>query len=496
MNVRDEPGALAHTLLLEEVMLVRQIVDPKLAQFAYLIGCPRSGEAIVIDPERDVDRYFEVAARHTLRIVAAADTHIHADYVSGLREMAARGLLVYASKEGGREWQYEWLLHGDYRHRLLSHGDQFSVGYIEFRAVHTPGHTPEHLSYLVRDAGAGARDFIALASGDFIFVGDVGRPDLLERAAGVIGVMEPSARAQFASIQREFRDLPEFLQVWPAHGAGSACGKSLGDVPTSTVGYELRTNPSIQAAVDEQAFVEYILAGQPEPPLYFARMKRDNRRGPELLPALPAPLALDAAGVAALENRRDVAVLDTRSRAAFLTGHLAGSILAELDYQFCAIAGSYVQEGTPVYLLVDEARVDEAVRALIRVGLDRIAGYFTPETLADFARAGGSLRQTERIRMGELEARRVHGGVQVLDVRGVVEYEAGHVPDALHIPHTRLGVQLGQLPAKTPLLVHCNSGARAAAAVSLLEREGFVAIDVDDRFANYRPVDLTVGEIS
>ena len=163
-------------------------------------------------------------------------------------------------------------------------------------AVHTPGHTPEHLSYLVRDAGGGAKDFIALASGDFVFVGDVGRPDLLERAAGMVGVMEPSARAQFASIQREFRGLPEFIQVWPAHGAGSACGKSLGDVPTSTVGYELRTNRSIHAAVDEQTFVDFILAGQPEPPLYFARMKRDNRRGPELLPALPSPALLQRCG--------------------------------------------------------------------------------------------------------------------------------------------------------------------------------------------------------
>jgi hydroxyacylglutathione hydrolase len=222
-------------------------------------------------------------------------------------------------------------------------------------------------------------------------------------------------------------------------------------------------------------------------------MKRDNRRGPELMPALPAPPPLDAAGIAALENRRDVAVLDTRPRAEFLAGHLAGAILAELDYQFCAIAGSYVEEGTPIYLLVDETRLDEAVRALIRVGLDRVAGYFTPGTLAEFARAGGSLRQTETIEMGDLETRRLGGGVQVLDVRGAAEYNAGHVPGALHIPHTRLGVQLGQLPAKTPLLVYCNSGARAAAAVSLLEREGFQAIDVNDPFANYRSTDQTVA---
>ena len=474
-------------------MLVRQIADPKLAQFAYLVGCPRTGEAIVIDPERDVDRYFEAAARHKLRLVAAADTHIHADYLSGLREMAARGVLVYASREGGTDWQYEWLLHSDYRHRLLAHGDQFSVGFIEFQAVHTPGHTPEHLSYLVRDAGSGATEFIALASGDFVFVGDVGRPDLLERAAGMIGVMEPSARAQFASINRMFRPLPEFLQLWPAHGAGSACGKSLGDVPTSTVGYELRTNRSIQAASDEQTFIEFILAGQPEPPLYFARMKRDNRRGPELLTALPAPARIGAAELERLRNRHDVAVLDTRTRGAFFAGHLAGSILAELDYQFCSIAGSYVEEGTPVYLIVEDARLDEAVRALVRVGFDRIEGYATPETLDEFGRPGGRLRSTEAVNMAEMEARRVSGRARVIDVRGASEFESGHVPDALHIPHTRVGVQLDLLPVNTPLLVYCNSGARAAAAVSMLERHGYEAIEVDDLFANYRQTDVPVG---
>ena len=454
-------------------MFVRQVADPKLAQFAYLIGCPRSGEAIVIDPERDVDRYFDLAARHKLRIVAAADTHIHADYLSGLREMAARGVFVYASKEGGPEWQYEWLIHGDYSHRLLRHGDQFSVGSLEFRAVHTPGHTPEHLSYLVRDAGSGAKDFVALASGDFVFVGDVGRPDLLERAAGMVGVMEPSARAQFASIQREFRGLPEFLQIWPAHGAGSACGKSLGDVPTSTVGYELRTNRSIQAAVNEQTFVDFILSGQPEPPLYFARMKRDNRRGPELLATLPSPAVLQAPDLASLESRRDVAVLDTRPRDAFFAGHLAGSLLTELDYQFCSIAGSYVAEGTPIYLVVDDARLDEAVRALIRVGLDRVIGYFTPQTLADYERQGGRLRRTTTIDMAGLEEQRAGGRAHVLDVRGAAEFEAGHVPDALHVPHTRIGINVDSLPVDKPLLVYCNSGARAAAAVAMLARLGF-----------------------
>jgi hydroxyacylglutathione hydrolase len=474
-------------------MLVRQIADSKLAQFAYLVGCPRSGEAIVIDPERDVDRYFEAAARHKLRLVAAVDTHIHADYLSGLREMAARGVLVYASREGGPDWQYEWLRDSRYRHRLLAHGDEFSVGFIEFRAVHTPGHTPEHLSYLIRDASSGAAEFIALASGDFVFVGDVGRPDLLERAAGMVGVMEPSARVQFASIQREFRVLPEFLQVWPAHGAGSACGKSLGDVPTSTVGYELRTNRSIQAASDEQAFVDFILAGQPEPPRYFARMKRDNRRGPELMLSVPSPPRVDLAELDAPERPGDIAILDTRPRDAFFAWHLNGSILAELDYQFCAIAGSYVDEGTPIYLVVEQTRLDEAVRALIRVGLDQIAGYVTPEMLSAFVTGGGHLPCTQTITMAELEKRRADGSGRVLDVRGAAEFEAGHVPGALNIPHTRVSEQLGALPAGLPLLVYCNSGARSAAAVSLLERYGFKAIQVNDLYANYQPAAQPAG---
>lgn len=468
-------------------MLVRQIADPMLAQYAYLVGCPRTGQALVIDPERDVDRYFDEAAQHGLTLVAAVDTHIHADYLSGLRELASRGVFVYASKEGGPDWQYEWLKGGSYAHRLIGHGDTFSVGNIEFKAVHTPGHTPEHLSYLVRDGGSGAADFVAMATGDFVFVGDVGRPDLLERAAGIAGVMVPSAKAQYASIQHEFRPLPEFLQVWPAHGAGSACGKSLGDVPMSTVGYELRTNPSIRAAGDEQTFVDFILAGQPEPPLYFARMKRDNRVGPALMPSLPAPPALDVDGVRALVGQARVVVLDTRSRSDYIRGHLPGALLAELDFQFDSIAGSYIEEGTPIVLVVDERHLDAAIRGLIRVGLDDIVGYVTPMTVAAYAAKGGSLVRTETVDMATLEARRIAGQACVLDVRGGAEFEVDHVPGALHVAHTRVPLQLDTLPADAPLLVHCASGRRAAAVVSYLEWRGRTAVLVDDAFANYRP---------
>jgi hydroxyacylglutathione hydrolase len=465
-------------------MLVRQINDSKLAQYAYLVGCPTTGEAAIIDPERDIDRYYAAAEAKGLRIVAAIDTHIHADYLSGLREFAERGVRVYASDEGAPDWRYEWLIDSSYDCVLLKDGDTFLVGNIEFKAVHTPGHTPEHISYLVRDTGGGSEVPIAIATGDFVFVGDVGRPDLLETAAGMTGTMEQGARTLYRSLDG-FRRLPEYVQVWPAHGAGSACGKALGDIPLSTVGYELRNNASIRAASTEGAFVDFVLSGQPEPPMYFARMKRDNRAGPKVLGEVPQPPELDASQLAGLAGRRDVIVLDTRKRDAFFAGHLPASLLAELDYQFATIAGSYVHEGTPIYLIVDEDRLDEAVRSLIRIGHDDIRGYAMPSTLATVGEQSG-LVGLATLDMAGMERRRAAGEGIVLDVRGKSEYDLGHVPNALNIAHTRLLERLDSVPNDRQILVHCNSGGRSAAAASLLLREGRDVVDIDDRFANYK----------
>lgn len=229
-------------------MFLRQITDSALAQNAYLIGCQRTGEAIVIDPERDVDRYLKVAAENELHITAVADTHIHADYLTGARElMEHHGAVAYLSAEGGPDWQFEWAK-GHANARFLRDGDTFRVGNIELKAVHSPGHTPEHMSFLVTDLGGGASEPMALLSGDFIFVGDVGRPDLLESAAGKVGVMEPSARTLYGSL-RATAALPEHLQILPAHGAGSACGKALGAVPVSVLGYERRFNGALRLAL-------------------------------------------------------------------------------------------------------------------------------------------------------------------------------------------------------------------------------------------------------
>jgi hydroxyacylglutathione hydrolase len=456
-------------------MLLRMIYDDKLAQAAYLIGCQRCGVAIVIDPERDVDRYIALAAKQGMQIAAVAETHIHADFVSGARELAERtGAKVYVSGEGGPDWQSRWLNQrqggGWYEHQVLRDGDTFGVGNIEFRVLHTPGHTPEHISYLVTDRGGGVGEPMGVVTGDFVFVGDLGRPDLLETAAGQAGSSRPAARQLHASVQR-FLELPDYLQVWPAHGAGSACGKALGAVPQSTVGYERRFNPAVQAAASEEAFSEFILEGQPEPPLYFARMKRVNRDGPAVLGGLTSPRALAPEELKSLDPRR-VAIVDTRPWAQFRTGHLPGSLLMPLDSMFPAIAGSYIQEGQEIYLVAEAERVEELVRQLVRVGQDRIVGWIEPRVLQSYAAVGGRIATTEEISVDEAQER-LSEGAFMLDVRRRAEFAEGHIPGAHNITHTRLPAGLAQIPTGRLVVVNCRSGGRSARAAALLEREGY-----------------------
>src|SRR5688572_13755898 len=256
-------------------MFLQRFYDDQLAQASYLVGCSATGESLVVDPSRDVAQYIDAAAREGLRVTHVTETHIHADFVSGARELASRtGAQLLLSDEGDAEWKYRYA--EDSRARLLYDGDSFHVGNIELEAMHTPGHTPEHLSFLVTDHPAGAGPW-GILTGDFVFVGDVGRPDLLERAAGYAGTMEAGARELQRSLER-FRTLPDHLQVWPGHGAGSACGKSLGALASSTVGYERLANWGL-AITNEEEFVRMVLAGQPEPPRYFAEMKRINKEG-------------------------------------------------------------------------------------------------------------------------------------------------------------------------------------------------------------------------
>ncbi len=471
-------------------MLVRQVFDPKLAQYAYLVGCPATGEALIIDPERDIDQYIDLAEENELEITAVVDTHIHADYLTGMREFAERGVKVYASDEGDADWKYEWLLDSDYDYELLTDGDTFMVGNIEIEAVHSPGHTPEHLSYIITDHGSGADEPIAVATGDFVFVGDLGRPDLLETAAGLEGTMVEGAKVLYDSVERFKKEMPEFLQVWPAHGAGSACGKALGDIPLSTVGYELRNNASIQASDTEDHFVDFILSGQPEPPMYFARMKRDNKLGPTVLGGrLPQPKKLMVKELKALANSTDVAVVDTRlDRSSFMHAHLPGSIYAPLNKTFPTITGSFIEEDTPIVLIIEEDKLSEAIRDLVRIGLDNVEGFATPDMLDQI----DDLDRTPEIDFSAMQQRMEDADALVFDVRGISEYEEGHVPGAANLAHTRLFVRQDEVPEDNTLLVHCQSGARAAAASSLLERFGHKVEYVNDDFETWEQM----GEVA
>jgi hydroxyacylglutathione hydrolase len=463
-------------------MYFKQFFDEKLAQYAYMVGCQANGTAVVIDPMRDIDQYIDHAAKQGLTITAAVDTHIHADYISGLREFAERGVKVYASDEGDKDWKYEWLIDSDYDYEFMNDGDEFKIGNITIKAWHTPGHTPEHLTFLITD-GAAADEPMGMATGDFVFVGDVGRPDLLESAAGQIDVMEPSARTLYKTVE-QFKKMSEYMQIWPGHGAGSACGKALGAIPESTVGYELRYNNSLKSATSEDSFVKFILEGQPEPPLYFARMKRDNKIGPAIIGGLPKVNRMTLNQLKKVAADGDAIILDTRGRSEFISGHIPGSLLSPLDKQFNTVAGSFITEDDDIYLVVEEHQLDEAVRDLYRIGLDRVKGFVNAKDLFLYKEQGGEMSSLDVATFDVVD--NLGSNELVLDVRKASEYSESKVDGAINFAHTRLMENIEKLPADKKLYVHCMTGGRSAVASAFLKRKGFDVTLIEDSFADYK----------
>jgi hydroxyacylglutathione hydrolase len=451
-------------------MIVKRFYDDKLAQASYLIGCGRTGNALVIDPNRDVGQYQRTAEAEGVEITHVTETHIHADFVSGSRELAERtGARLYLSDEGGADWKYAFAEEAGAV--LLRDGDTFMVGNVKVETVHTPGHTPEHLSFLITDTAAASQP-IAIVTGDFVFAGDVGRPDLLERAAKVEGTMEASARTLYRSLER-FKRYPDWLQIWPGHGAGSACGKGLSAVPQSTVGYERRFNWALEPMTEDE-FVARVLAGQPEPPAYFGEMKRINKQGPRTLGGFRRPERLQAERLATLVESGAV-VVDTRPAPAFAAGHVPGTINIPLNRSFTTWAGWLVPYGREFYLIATDgqySQVDEAVRDLAMIGLDQVAGWFDGMAIAAFAARGRALGTVPQISAGALADRLLRGDVAVIDVRGRAEWEAGHLPGVEHLALGYLVQHLDQLPRDQQLVVQCQSGARSAIAASLLLANG------------------------
>lgn len=447
-------------------MFVKRFFEPSIAQASYLIGCQANGTAIVIDANRDVDQYIQAAEQEGLRITHITETHIHADYVSGSRELAHKtGGTLYLSDEGDADWKYAFAAEG----KLLHHGDRLQLGNIRIDVLHTPGHTPEHLSFLITD-GAAADQPIAAVTGDFVFVGDVGRPDLLERAANIKGTMEVGARTLWKSLQA-FATREDWLQIWPGHGAGSACGKGISAIPSSTLGYERRFNWAFNVK-SEADFVQRVLEGQPEPPAYFASMKRVNKAGPALLGGFAAPPKLADARLAEL-LAAGALVIDTRTAEEFAAGHVAGTVNIPLNASFVTWAGWLVSSTADLYLIVDEAtkvRLPEVSRLLALIGIDHVTGWLSTAAVA----ASTGLRQTPQMSVTELQSR--NGAVTVVDVRSANEWAEGHVPGAIHIPLGYLAERCRSLPTTKPIVMQCQAGSRSAIATSLLERLGFTDV--------------------
>ncbi|WP_026573874.1 MBL fold metallo-hydrolase [Bacillus sp. UNC438CL73TsuS30] len=449
-------------------MLIKYFYDEKLAHASYLVGCQAKGVAIVIDPSRDIHSYLNTAKANGLSITGVTETHIHADYISGSKELASKtGAKLYLSDEGDADWKYQFA--DQYDSQMLKDGDRFSIGNLTFEVLHTPGHTPEHLSFLLTDGGSAVQAPIGLFTGDFVFAGDVGRPDLLERAAGVNGSAYSLAKEMFKSLQR-FKQLPDYLQVWPAHGAGSACGKALGAVPSSTVGYEKLANWALQYD-EEDLFIEALLSGQPEVSKYFGIMKRLNKQGTTLIENLEPFHHAQPSLTLVQEWIQNGIVVDTRQALQFAEKHIAGTINLPCNQSFVTWAGWLLDYDQPIYLLVSKEKGAETLKALQSIGLDQVKAVMDHSFIEQL-----ELDEMDVVDYQSVEPKEIMERLEeyyVLDVRRNSEWMAGHIPKAHHIMLGHLKDRMNEIPSEKPILINCKSGARSAIAISILKANGF-----------------------
>lgn len=440
-------------------MIIDRVFTPGLAQVAYLVADESAQHVAVIDPRRDIEVYIAWADERGFKISAILETHVHADFVSGAPELAAvTGAPIYASRLGQEAFP----------HRPVDDGDLIAVGGLLLRAFWTPGHTPEHMSYLLIDPSRGPSP-IALFSGDALFVGDVGRPDLLGAAQ-----TQRLAEQLFQTVQHKFSTLDDDIVVYPGHTAGSACGKKLGDAPQSTIGQEKRTNYAFQPR-DEAAFISAVLEGMPVAPTYYPVLKRVNKAGAALERDLDSGRALSAGEVA--QKLEDGALLvDTRASKSFARGHVPGAVFAGLGPNFVGWMGWIAPYDRDIILVLDrDDDFAEARTELRRIGLDRVAGFLAGGMEA-WLSDGRPVRSLSQISPNDLGVQLSDpmGSPAVLDVRAADEWRSGHIAGALH--HFAGLIAQGGVPSLNrdqPIAVICGTGYRSALAASLLEQAGF-----------------------
>jgi glyoxylase-like metal-dependent hydrolase (beta-lactamase superfamily II)/rhodanese-related sulfurtransferase len=425
-----------------------------LAHASYLVG--DQGEAAVVDPRRDVQEYLDEAEAQGLAIRYVIETHLHADFVSGHLELAERtGATVVMGARAGAL----------FAHRAVSDGDELRLGRVVLRFLETPGHTPESLCVVVTDTAASAQPRLVL-TGDTLFIGDVGRPDL---ACGPDASPAAMAEMLYDSLHGKLLTLPDAVEVYPAHGAGSLCGRNISKETSSTIGEQRRGNWALQP-MGRSEFVRALTADLPEAPAYFSYDAALNRRGAPALADRPRPRALSPED-AEDQVARGAIALDVRGGPAFAAGHLAGSLHVGLDGQFASWAGALLPPDRPLVIVAeDEAAVDQTATRLARVGLDTVAGYLAGGVRA-WSDSGRPLLRLAQVTVDELQRRMdAEPGLRVLDVRRPGEYAAGHVPGAISLPLDRL--QREWPDAGAPTAVICAGGYRSSAAASLLEAHG------------------------
>ena len=424
-------------------MIFHQFYLNCLAHASYLVGS--DGECAIVDPQRDVDQYIDEAARRSLTIKFVIETHLHADFVSGHRELAART---------GAEIVFGAAANAEFAHRAVNDGDVLRVGSIELRAIATPGHTPESISWLIVDDGKPVK----VLTGDTLFIGDVGRPDL---AGGRGFTSEQMAALLYDSLHGKLLTLPDDVEVWPAHGAGSACGKNISKETSSTIGIQRRTNYALQPMPRDE-FVKMLTSDIAAPPPYFPYDAEMNRRGARALAEIDPP-ALTPQQV----HERDAIILDVRDSDAFAVGHLPHSINIGLDGQFASWAGTLLSMNDRIIVVADsEERAHEAVMRLARVGMENVDGWLDVRAWMD---AGYACEQMPQVSVSDITGR-------VLDVRRAGEYASGHVPNAINIPLHELPGRIDEV--RGPVSVICAGGYRSSAAASILARQGIEATNV------------------
>jgi glyoxylase-like metal-dependent hydrolase (beta-lactamase superfamily II)/rhodanese-related sulfurtransferase len=439
-------------------MYFKQFYLACLAHASYLVGS--EGEAAVIDPQRDVDEYLSEAEAQGLQIKYVIETHLHADFVSGHQELAARtgAQIIFGEKAGAA-----------FSHRAVRDGEEIRMGRVVLRFLETPGHTPEGICILITDTEVSDQPQKIL-TGDTLFIGDVGRPDL---AGGRGYTPQMMAEMMYDTLHGKLLQLPDEVEVYPAHGAGSMCGRNMSSETSSTIGEQRKFNYALKP-MSKEAFVKLMTSDLPDQPVYFPKDAEINRAGARGLSELSTPVALSPHEVLSLQTSGHV-LLDVRSGAEFGAGHVPGSVNIGLGGQFAMWAGSLIPLNSAIVIVADTTtQVDESVVRLARVGIENVKGYLKGG-IQSWRGTGLPIDAIEQVSVDQLREQIANCDLQIVDVRRPVEYGNGHVPRALNAPLAALDRTIGQLPLQKdkPTAVICAGGYRSSAAASLLEQQGF-----------------------